>query len=167
MAANDRLGMNDPLGPCRQVRESLGQASSHLFCQVENRCYQRSVLSFATTDEVDVGGHCCIQNLQLHKTRIWNIPNQERIERLVSALPEASGFASKPSAKSTQIFAAAKTGCGCSLPRPRSLYCCHDEGFGLPGSRNVDCVGSARLPRGQPIDTRQVLAGYKAGCFDV
>lgn len=70
---NDRLGMNDPLGPCRQVRESLGQASSHLFCQVENRCYQRSVLSFATTDEVDVGGHCCIQNLQLHKTRIWNI----------------------------------------------------------------------------------------------
>ncbi len=74
------------------------------------------------------------------------IPNQERIERLVSPLPEASGFASEPSAKGTKVFAAAKTGCGCSLPRPRSLYCRHDEGFGLPGSRNVDCVGSARLP---------------------
>lgn len=59
---------------------------------------------------------------------------KNRLERLVSALPEASGFTSEPSAKRAPKYSLqAKTGGGCSLPRLRSLYCCHDEGLGYPG----------------------------------
>ncbi|MDO1476677.1 copper-binding protein [Comamonas thiooxydans] len=60
------------------------------------------------------------------------------------------------------MFAAAKTGSGCSLPRPLSLYCCHDKGFRLHGSRNLVVLRHGDIPnQAKPTMTMGFAASEK------